>query len=277
MVPRINRLLTERFVTPSIGIEFVQSCLREDGQDSSLQRPAVQERRLSPEANRSFDVSFCTALCIASTSHRAPARLDPCVICSDFELKIKYAYMRMSINVIEYVLHVKLFMNTHLIRIKRPRYPHASAQECNTGGRSNHAARRVIFQGTCRRPPRKYSTAGRTSHVPVIVSRTISLSRAPRTGRPFRTGFCAKSALPGAAVIRNYTATYRRRSGESRNPVWTNFRPERAKEDTAGEEQLTYSCRRARLGALPARCNTFAVSELILSPVFSAGASFWVL
>ena len=99
--------------------------------------------------------------------------------------------------------------------------------------------------------------------MPVIVARIISLLGAPRTGRPFRTGFCAKSALPGAVVIRNGTASPRRRSGKSRRPVSKGFRPERAKEDTAGEAQLTYSCRRARLCALPARCSTFAVSERI--------------
>ena len=104
-----------------------------------------------------------------------------------------------------------------------------------------------------------------TNHVPVIASRTILL-RAPRTGRPFRTGFCAKSARPGAVVIRSDTATHWRRSGKSRRPVSTSFRPERAKENTAGEAQLTNSCRRARLGALPARCSIFAVSELIFVP-----------
>ena len=97
--------------------------------------------------------------------------------------------------------------------------------------------------------------------MPVIVARIISLLRAPRTGRPFRTGFCAKSALPGAVVIRNDTTSPRRRSWNSRRPVSTSFRPERAKEDTAGEAQLTYSCRHARLRAIPARCSIFAVSE----------------
>ena len=63
--------------------------------------------------------------------------------------------------------------------------------------------------------------------------------------------------------IRNHTATHRRPSGKSWRPVSTNSRSERTKENTAGETQLTYSCRRARLGALPARCNTFAVSDLI--------------
>ena len=67
-------------------------------------------------------------------------------------------------------------------------------------------------------------------------------------------------------MSRNDTAAPRRRSGKSRRPFSTSFRPERAKEDTAGEAQLTNSCRRAHLGALPARCNTFAVSE----PIFVA-------
>ena len=61
----------------------------------------------------------------------------------------------------------------------------------------------------------------------------------------------------------NDTASPRKRSGNSRRPVSTSFRPERAKDDTAEAAQLTYSCRRARLCALPARCNISAVSELI--------------
>ena len=39
--------------------------------------------------------------------------------------------------------------------------------------------------------------------MPVIVACSISLLRAPGIERPFRTGFCAKSAFPSAVVIRN--------------------------------------------------------------------------
>ena len=82
--------------------------------------------------------------------------------------------------------------------------------------------------------------------MPVIVACRISLLRAPGTERPFRTRFCAKSACPGTVVMRNDTAAPRRRLGSSRRPVSTSFRPERAKENTAGEAQLFYLCRRAR-------------------------------
>ena len=99
--------------------------------------------------------------------------------------------------------------------------------------------------------------------MPVVASRTNLLLRAPWTGRPLRTGFYAKSALPGVVVIRNDTATHRRLSGKSWRLVSTSCRPERAKEDTAGEAQLTNLCRRVRFGALPARCSSFAVSVLI--------------
>ena len=108
--------------------------------------------------------------------------------------------------------------------------------------------------------------------MPVIVTRKISLLRAPRTGRPFRTGFCAKSAFPGAVVIRNDTATPRRRSRNSRRPVSTCFRPERAKEDTAGEAQLFYSCRRAFPRA-SGTVRTFAVSVRIFVARFLRGCS----
>ena len=84
--------------------------------------------------------------------------------------------------------------------------------------------------------------------MPVIVACRISLLRAPGTERPFRTGFCAKSAFPGAVEIRNDTAAPRRRFGNFRRLVSTSFRPERAKEDTAGEAQLFYLCR-ARVSA----------------------------
>ena len=104
--------------------------------------------------------------------------------------------------------------------------------------------------------------------MPVIVARIISLLHAPRTGRPFRTRFCAKSGLPGAVVIRNDIAMRRKRSGKSRRPVSTSFRPERAKEDTAGEAQLTFSCRRARLCALPARCSIFSLGADFCRPSF---------
>ena len=67
------------------------------------------------------------------------------------------------------------------------------------------------------------------SHVPVIVACRIPLLRAPGTERPFRTGFCAKSAFTGAVVIRNDTAAPRRRFWDSRRLVSTSFRPGRAK------------------------------------------------
>jgi hypothetical protein len=113
--------------------------------------------------------------------------------------------------------------------------------------------------------------------VPVIVALQFSLLRAPGTGRPFRTGFCANSAFPGAAVIRNDTAAPRRRFWNSRRLVSTSFRPERAKEDAAGEAQLFYSCRRARFRAIPARCALLPSRFGSLSPVLSAGAPFCVL
>ena len=98
------------------------------------------------------------------------------------------------------------------------------------------------------------------------------------TERSFRTGFCANSAFPsafpGAAVIRNDTAAPRRRFWNSRRLVSTSFRPERAKEDTAGKAQLFYSCRRARFRAIPARCALLPSWFGSLSPVFSAGAPF---
>ena len=64
-------------------------------------------------------------------------------------------------------------------------------------------------------------------------------------------------------AIRNDTASPWKRLGNSRLPVSTSSRPRQAKEDTAGEAQLTYSCQRARLHAIPARCSTFAVSKRI--------------
>ena len=86
--------------------------------------------------------------------------------------------------------------------------------------------------------------------------------------KPFSCKACPGSALPGAVVIRNDSATHRRRSGKSRRPVSTNFRPEQAKEDTAGEAQLTNSCRRARLGALPARCGSCRLRADFCRPSF---------
>ena len=112
--------------------------------------------------------------------------------------------------------------------------------------------------------------------MPVIVALQFSLLRAPGTERPFRIGFCANSVFPGAAVIRNNTAALRRRLENSRRLVSTTFCPERAKEDTAGEARLFYSCRRACFRAIPARCALLPSRFGSLSPVFSAGDPFSV-
>ena len=89
------------------------------------------------------------------------------------------------------------------------------------------------------------STGGLTSHVPIIVARIISLLRTPSTECLFQIRFCAKSTLPGAGIMRKHTASPRKRSGNSRRPVSTNFRPERAKDETAEQAQWAYSYRRA--------------------------------
>ena len=111
----------------------------------------------------------------------------------------------------------------------------------------------------------------------VIVALQFSLLRAPGTERPFRTDFCAKSAFPSAAVIRNDTAAPRKRFCNSRRLVSTSFRPERAKEDTAGEAQLFYLRRRARFRAISARCALLPSRFESLLPFLSAGAPFWIL
>ena len=71
--------------------------------------------------------------------------------------------------------------------------------------------------------------------MPVIVALQL---RTPRTERPFRTGFCANSVFPGAAVIRNDAAAPRRRFWNSRRLVSIILCPERTKEDTEEEARI---------------------------------------
>ena len=49
------------------------------------------------------------------------------------------------------------------------------------------------------------SIVRQTSDVLVIFASQFSLLRAPGTERPFRIGFCAYCAFPGAAVIKNFS------------------------------------------------------------------------
>ena len=107
----------------------------------------------------------------------------------------------------------------------------------------------------------------------VIVALRFSLLRAPGTERFFRNEFCAKSAFPGAAVIRNDTVAPRREFWNSRRLVSTSFRPKQAKEDTVGEAQLFYLCRLARFRAIPGTLRTFTVMFRIFVTRFLRGCS----
>ena len=71
-------------------------------------------------------------------------------------------------------------------------------------------------------------------------------------------------------------ATHERRSEKSRHTFLTNFHPERANQDSKKNAIDKLVPERAFRRA-SGRCDSLAVSKLILLPVFSAGASFRIL